>query len=74
MGGALAIGQKAIVADSDEALRQGVGEKAGDKVQRNDGGLLEDIVLAVFVPEAHHAVFEINEAAVGDSDAVGVTG
>jgi hypothetical protein len=74
MGGTLAISQKAIVADSDEALRQGVEEKAADKLQRTEGGLLEDIVLTIFVPEADHAVFEINEAAVGDSDAVSVTG
>ena len=45
-----------------------------DKVHRTEGGLFEDIVLPVFVPEADHAVFEIKEAAVGDSDAVGVTG
>lgn len=45
-----------------------------DKVHRAEGGLLEDIVLPVFVSEADHAVFEIKEAAVGDSDAVGVTG
>jgi hypothetical protein len=74
MGGAIAISQKPIVADSDEALGQGVEEKAVDKVHRAEGGLFEDIVLAVFVPEADHAVFKINEAAVGDSDAVGVTG
>ena len=74
MGGTLAISQKAIVADSDETLRQGVEEKAVDKVHRTEGGLLEDVVLPVFVPEADHAVFEINEAGVGDSDAVGVTG
>ena len=74
MGGAIAISQKPIVADSDEALGQGVEEKAVDKLHRAEGGLLEDIVLPVFVPEADHAVFEINEATVGDSDAVGVTG
>ena len=74
MGGAITISQKPIVADSDEALGQGVEEKAADKVHRAEGGLFEDIVLPVFVPEADHAVFKINEAAVGDSDAVGVTG
>lgn len=74
MGGAIAISQKPIMADSDEALGQGVEEKAVDKVHRGEGGLFEDVVLAVFVPEADHAVFKINEAAVGDSDAVGVTG
>jgi hypothetical protein len=51
-----------------------VEEKAVDKVYGADGGLLEDIVLPIFVPEADHAVFEIKEATVGDSDAVGVTG
>jgi len=45
-----------------------------DKLHRADGGLLEDVVLAVFVPKADHAIFESEEAAVGDSDAVGVTG
>jgi len=62
------------VADSDEALGQGVEEKAVDKVHGADGSLLEGIVLSVFIPEADHAVFENQEAAVGDSDAVGVTG
>ena len=74
MGFALAISQEPIVADSDEALGQGVEEKAVDKVHRAEGGLFEGVVLAVFVPEADHAVFKINEATVGDSDAVGVTG
>ena len=73
-GCALAICQKPIMADSDEALGQGVEEKAVDKVHRAEGGLFKDVVLPVFVPEADHAVFKINEAAVGDSDAVGVTG
>jgi len=72
MGGAIAISEKPIVADSDEALGQGVEEKAVDKVHRAEGGQFEDVVLPVFVPEADHAVFKINEAAVGDSDAVGV--
>jgi len=74
MGGAIAIRQKPIVADSDEALGQGVEEKAVDKVYRAEGGLFEDIVLPVFVSESDHAFFESQEAAVGDSDAVGVTG
>jgi len=74
MAGAITISEKAIVADSDEALGQGVEEKAVDKVHRIEGGLFEDIVLPVFVPEADHAVLEINQAAVGDTDAVGVTG
>jgi hypothetical protein len=51
-----------------------VEEKAVDKVHRTEGDLFEDIVLPVFVSEADHAVFEGQEAAVGDSDAVGVTG
>ena len=49
-------------------------EEAVDKLHRAEGGLFEDIVLPIFVPEADHAVFKTNEAAVGDSDAVGVTG
>ena len=74
MGGAIAISQKPIVTDSDEALGQGVEEEAVDKVHRAEGGLLEDIVLPVFVPEADDAVLEINQATVGNSDAVSVTG
>jgi hypothetical protein len=73
-GCALAVSQKPIMADSDEALGQGVEEKAVDKVHGADGSLLEDIVLPIFIPEAHHAVFEIKEATIGDSDAVGITG
>ena len=45
-----------------------------DKVHRTEGSLLEDIVLPIFVPEADHAVLESQEATVGDSHAVGVTG
>jgi hypothetical protein len=74
MGFALAISQEPIMADSDETLGQGVEEKAVDEVHRAEGGLFEDIVLPIFVPEADHAVFESQEAAVGDSDAVGITG
>jgi len=73
-GCALAVSQKPIMAYSDEALGQGVEEKAVDKVHRTEGGLFEDIVLPVFVSEADHAVFESQEAAVGDSDAVCITG
>jgi len=73
-GCALAVSQEPIMADSDEALGQGVEEKAVDKVHGADGSLLEGIVLSVFIPEADHAVFESQEAAVGDSDAVGITG
>jgi hypothetical protein len=58
MGCAIAISEKAIVADSDEALGQGVEEKAIDKLHRAEGGLLEDVVLPVFVSEADHTVFE----------------
>jgi len=74
MGCAIAISEKPIVTDSDEALGQGVEEKAVDKVHRSEGGLFEDVVLPVFVSEADPAVFKSQEAAVGDSDAVGVTG
>ena len=74
MGCALAVSQKPIMTDSDEALGQGVEEKAVDKLHGAEGGLLEDIVLAVFVPEADHAILEGKEATVGDSHAVGVTG
>lgn len=74
MGCALAVSQKPIMTDSDEALGQGVEEEAVDKVYRTEGGLLEDVVLPVFVPEADHAILEGKEATVGDRDAVGVTG
>ena len=43
-----------------------------DEVHRTEGGLLEDIVLAIFVPETHHAILESKKATIGDSDAVGV--
>ena len=45
-----------------------------DKVHRTEGGLFEDIILPVFVSEADDAIFESEETAVGDSDAVSVTG
>jgi len=63
-GCALAVSQKPIVAYSDEALGQGVEEKAVDKVHGADGSLLEGIVLSIFIPEADHGVFESQEAAV----------
>ena len=73
-GCALAVSQKPVMTYSDKALGQSVEEKAVDKVHRGEGGLLEDIVLPIFVPEADHAIFESHEATVGDSHAVGVTG
>ena len=47
-------------------------EKPADELHRAEGGLLEDIVLAIFVPETHHAILESKKATIGDSDAVGV--
>ncbi len=45
MGCAIAIGQKPIVADSDQKpLGQGVEEKAVDKVHRTRSDLFEDII------------------------------
>ena len=40
IGCAVAIGQEAIVSDSDKALGQSVEQKAADKVNGADGGLL----------------------------------
>jgi hypothetical protein len=40
IGCAVAIGQEAVVSDSDKALGQSVEQKAADKVNGADGGLL----------------------------------
>ena len=62
------------MSDSEEALWQGVEQKAADKLDSADGGLLEHVIFPIFIPEAYHAVFDCCEAGVGDSHPVGITG
>lgn len=72
---AFAVGEEAVVADPDEALRQDVQEEAPDEL--GSGKAHEAVGAAVriiFVAEGDMTVAEGDEAAVGDGDTMGVAG
>ena len=73
MAAASTIGEEAIVADAMETVREGVQQKAADELidcERHRFGLP---VCSVVLPgEAHLAIGEREEPAVGDSDAMGI--
>ena len=73
LGGAMAVGEEAEVADAMEAVRQDVQQEAADElvgVERHHLGLA---VVAIVLPaEADLAVVEADQPAVGDGDAMGV--
>ena len=61
--------------DADEAPRQGVGEKAGEKLfsrKRHVAGCV--LVPGVFPTKRDLTVLEIHESVVGDGDPMRVTG
>ena len=74
LGGALAVGEEAVVADAMEAVRQGVQQEAADElvgVKRHELGLA---VMAIILPaEGDLGVGQADQAGVGDGDAVRVS-
>lgn len=71
LGGAPAVGEKAVVADAMKAVRQGVEQEATDELigrKRHELGLA---VMAVILPaEGDLGVGQADQAGVGDGDAV----
>ena len=73
LGGAMAVGEEAIVADAMEAVGQGVQEEAADElvgVERHD---LRPAAMAIVPPAERDAfVVHADQAGIGDGDAMGV--
>ena len=68
-----AVGEKAEMADADEACWKGVKQEPPDKFFRGQSQNIAFIpVVAVAEGEGDAAVFDIEDAVVGNSDAVGI--
>jgi len=73
LGGAMAIGEEAVVADAMEAVGEGMQQEAADELVDLQGHDLGLVVMAIIFPaEGDLIVVDIDEAAVGDGDAMGV--
>jgi hypothetical protein len=69
----VAIAKEAIVADTLEAVGKHVEQEPTDElVGRQGHGFLFAVVAIVFVTELHVAIFDIEQAIVGDGHAVSV--
>jgi hypothetical protein len=69
----LSVGEKAVVADFDEALGEDVEEKATDELQSIEGHDVLAVSLSVVLPTKGDPAFvQRDQTLVGDSDAVGV--
>jgi hypothetical protein len=69
----VAVGEKAKVADADEARGQDVKAEAAEELDGRKGEGFFDTAVAVILPaEADAAVIDLQQAVVGDSHAVGV--
>ena len=72
LGGAMAIGEKAIVANAMEGVGQRVQQEPADELVGRQGHDLDLVVMAVIFPaKGDLIVLDGDEAAVGDGDAVG---
>jgi hypothetical protein len=72
-GGAMAVGEIAVMTNAVETVGQDMEEEAADKLLGRKGHHLALAGLAIVLPaEADAAVFERDKPAVGDRDAVGV--
>jgi hypothetical protein len=73
VGSAVSVGEKAIVTDAMETIRQGVKQKAPDEFVGGKRHYLGFAVVAVVVPaEADLPIGKRDQPAVGDGDAMGV--
>jgi hypothetical protein len=76
--GAMAVGEQAIVANAMEAVRQDVKQEAADEfagAEPHDLEFVAAIVAAVVLPsEADVIGVKLDQAAVGDSQAMGIAG
>lgn len=70
---ALAVGEKAVIADADETLREDMKEKAADELHRlEEQGALLVRVGVVLPTKGDLAVLNQEQSPVGDGDPVGV--
>jgi hypothetical protein len=71
--GTPAIGEKAEVADADQALRENVNKEPAQKlVGRNSHDLLLAAMRIVFPAKRDSIILQGNQSMVGDGDAVGI--
>src|SRR5260370_15349678 len=69
----VAIAEEAVVADAVEAVGQYVEQKAANEVIGRQGhGFLLVVIAIVLVAELHLTLFDIQQAVVGDGDAMSV--
>ena len=69
----VAVGQPSEVADADKATRQDVEQKAAEELDGVEGkGLFHSPVAVVFPGKRDAAVFELQQAVIGDGHTVGV--
>src|SRR5271170_1913566 len=74
LGGALAVGEEAVVADAMEAIRQGVQQKAPDELIGRKRHDLRLAVMAIILPaEGDLGIGQADQAGVGDGDTVRVS-
>jgi len=72
-GGAVAVGQEAVIADALQAGRRHVLEEEADELVGGDGHDFGFACVAIVFPlEGNPAVFEGQQTAVGEGDAMGV--
>ena len=69
-----AVGEEAIVADTDEALGEDVQEEAASELSEREREGPGPATPVVLVAEAHGLVIDVEQAMVRDRDAVGVAG
>jgi hypothetical protein len=75
--GAVAVGEQALVADAMETGREDVEQEAAHAlahVEAHDLAVVTAVLAIVLPAEADMAFVDIKQAAVGDGDAMGVTG
>jgi len=71
LGDAVAIGEKAVVADAVKAFGQSMQQESADELVGRQGHDLGLVVMAIVFPaKGDLIVVDIDEAAVGDGDAV----
>ena len=72
-GGALAVGEEAVMADAVKAVRQGMQQEAPDELVGIERHAFLLAAMAMVTPaECDFAVFHADEPGIGDGDAVGI--
>lgn len=74
LSSAVAVGEKAVVADTLEAAGQNVHQETPDEFTGVEGHGFIGAAFVVFVGEGDFSVFHTDETVIGDGDAVGITG